>query len=156
MELWRKGSFLACVKALIFQMFLGVSVCFCGGVLAGSGDPVSAADDYINHCKYATCVGIAASEWSEKHPFGVAISVRMGTQPVVTDDQIKMVLMKDFKKHGIQEIKFFFEQNDTPATGIFLHVRGGTEGLFLIDTVRQHVSSIAERAQNNRRVFLPY
>ena len=77
----------------------------------------------------------------------------MGTQPAVTDDQIKTVLTKDFEKHGMTSIKFFYEQNDAPATGIAFHIRGGMEGLFFIDDVREKVESIARRAANTNPVF---
>ncbi len=113
---------------------------------------LSAKNDYIS-CWKQPCVRVAGSEWSEKNPNGVGISVRMGTQPVVTDDQIKTVLTRDFKKHGMTNIKFFFEQNDAPASGIAFHIRGGTEGLFFIDNVREQVENIAKRAANTNPVF---
>lgn len=92
---------------------------------------------------------MAGSEWSENHPFGVAVAVSMGTEPAVTDAQIKMVLTRDFKHYGIDHIKFFYEQNDVPASVMTLHVRGGTEGPFVISNVRQEVEGIAKRAKNN-------
>ncbi|MGH1439753.1 MAG: hypothetical protein ACRBBR_06555 [Cellvibrionaceae bacterium] len=121
----------------------------------GEQKTFDATPDYIKNCKYATCVGIAGSEWSENNPFGVAISVRMGTKSAVTDDQIKMVLSNDFKHYGIGQIKFFFEQNDTPASGMYLHVRGGTEGPFDIGNVRKEVGSVARRAKNKNPATLP-
>ncbi|WP_160828597.1 hypothetical protein [Nitrosomonas sp. JL21] len=113
---------------------------------------LSAKEDYIT-CWKQPCVLVAGSEWSEKNPNGVGISVRMGTQSGVTDDQIKTVLTRDFKKHGMTNIKFFFEQNDAPAAGISFHVRGGTQGLFFIDNVREKVAVIAKRAANTNPVF---
>ena len=107
-----------------------------------------ASADYIGNCKYATCVGIAGSEWSEKNPFGVAIGVSMGTKPAVTDDQIKMVLTQDFAHYGVKQVRFFYEQNDAPASVMTLHVRGGTEGPFLISEVRQKIKVVAEMAKN--------
>jgi hypothetical protein len=113
---------------------------------------LSAKNDYIT-CRKQPCVDVAGSEWSEKNPNGVGISVAMGTQPGVTDDQIKTVLTRDFKKAGMTNIKFFFEQNDAPATGISFHVRGGTTELFLIDNVREQVAVIAKRAANTNSLF---
>ena len=113
---------------------------------------LSAKEDYIS-CWKQPCVLVAGSEWSEKNPNGVGISVAMGTQSGVTDDQIKTVLTRDFKKHGMTNIKFFFEQNDAPAAGIAFHVRGGTQGLFFIDNVREQVAAIARRAANTNPVF---
>ena len=137
-------------KLLNLYVFLILSsVC-----MAEDEEQFDASGDYITDCKYATCVGIAGSEWSENHPFGVAVSVRMGSQPAVTDAQIKMVLTRDFKHYGIDHIKFFYEQNDTPATGMALHVRGGTEGPFLISNVRQEVEQIAKRAKNKNPAMI--
>lgn len=98
---------------------------------------------------------MAGSEWSEKNPFGVAVSVRIGTQPAVTDDQIKMVLTQDFQHYGISNIKFFYEKNDVPASVMRLHVRGGTEGPFVISNVRQEIETVAQRAKNNNPATLP-
>ena len=91
---------------------------------------------------------MAGSEWSEKNPFGVAVSVRMGTRPAVTDDQIKMVLTRDFQHYGISRLKFFYEEYRGVASSIRLHVRGGTEGPFVIGNVRQEIEGLAERAKN--------
>ena len=97
---------------------------------------------------------MAGSEWSEKNPFGVAVSVRMGTRPAVTDDQIKMVLTRDFQHHGIEQIRFFYESHDAVASVITLHVRGGTEGPFVIGNVRQEIEMIARRAKNQNPATL--
>ncbi|MEW7988297.1 MAG: hypothetical protein AB2805_07425 [Candidatus Thiodiazotropha sp.] len=113
---------------------------------------VSAKDDYIT-CWKQPCVRVAGSKWSEENPNGVAVSVRMGVKPAVTDDQIKMVLTHDLRKHGVKLIKFFYEQNDAIASGIALHVRGGTDGLFTISNVRKQIPSIARRALNNNPLF---
>lgn len=112
----------------------------------------SAKSDYIT-CWKQPCVLVEGSKWSEQHPNGVAVAVRMGTRPAVTDDQIKMVLTHDLVKHGVTNIKFFYEQNDAPASGIFLHVRGGTKGLFTISDVRQQIPEIAKRALNENILF---
>ena len=96
---------------------------------------------------------VAGSEWSEKNQNGVAIAVRMGLKPAVTDDEIKMVLTRDFEKQGLTNVRFFFEQNDAPANLIFFHIRGGTEGPYLIDSVRQAVPKSAMRALNTNPIF---
>jgi hypothetical protein len=134
-------------------ILLGVLFASFGGTAGYAQDALlSAKNDYIA-CRKQPCVDVAGSEWSEKNPNGVGISVVMGTQPGVTDDQIKTVLTRDFKKVGMTNIRFFFEQNDAPATGISFHVRGGTTELFLIDNVREQVATIAKRAANTNPVF---
>jgi hypothetical protein len=55
----------------------------------------------------------------------------------------------------VNKIKFFFEQNDVPASVFKLHVRGGSEGHFTIADVRQHVEALAERAKNKNPATLP-
>ncbi len=151
-KLWQKASLFDVIKPLnlrllILFMTLVSSVSY--------AEQYDASGDYILDCEYATCVGLAAMRWSKQNPFGVAIGVRMGTKPAVTDDQIKMVLTRDLNHYGITNIKFFYEQNDAIASGITLHVRGGTEGVFMISNVRQEIELIAERAKNSHPVTLP-
>ncbi len=133
-------------------VILSVLFVVLGGVAFAQDALLSAKEDYVT-CWKQPCVLVAGSEWSENNPNGVGISVRMGTQSGVTDDQIKTVLTRDFAAHGMTHIKFFFEQNDAPAAGIAFHVRGGTEGLFFIDNVREQVAGIARRAANTNPVF---
>lgn len=145
-------------KRLLLHSFMVFWLVVWGSVSASVAGPDStafnASPDYIKDCKYATCVGMAGSEWSENNPFGVAVSVRMGTQPAVTDSQIKMVLTSDFAHYGVTNVKFFYEQNDVPASVIRLHVRGGTEGPFIISNVRQEIELIAQRAKNKNPAMI--
>jgi len=139
-----------CLQKVVLSVIL--MVIFLVPAYSAKQTTISAKDDYIS-CDVQPCVKVAGSEWSEKNPNGVAIAVRMGLKSAATDDQIKMVLTHDLKKHGVKNIKFFYEKNDAPASGIFLHVRGGTEGLFTIVNVRKHLPSIARRALNKNPVF---
>jgi len=77
----------------------------------------------------------------------------MGTLPLISDDQIKTVLTEDFRYYGVEDIQFFFENNDVKATGIAFHIRGGTEGLFRVTEMRDQVAAIASRAKNRNPVF---
>ena len=98
-------------------------------------ETISAKDDYIT-CWKQPCIYTAGSEWSEKNPNGVAVAVAMGTKSAVTDDQVKQVITADLNHYGVTNIKFFFENYKGAAIAIALHVRGGTEGTYGIDTVR--------------------
>lgn len=120
--------------------------------LQASEEKISAKGDYVT-CWKQPCIYDEGIGWSKKNPNGVAIAVAMGMKPVVTDDQIKEVLSRDFSKHGMTNIKFFYEQNDAPVSVITFHIRGGTEGLFLIDKVRDQVAAIAKRAKNKNPLF---
>ena len=104
-------------------------------------------------CWKQPCVFAAGSQWSEKFPNAVGISVRMGVQSVLTDSQIKTVLTEDFRHYGVNNLRFFFEQNDAKATGVAFHIRGGTEGLFLLTEMRAEVGQLASRAKNTNPVF---
>jgi hypothetical protein len=144
-------------KRLKNSVFFGLLVMafgvLTGGVAVCAQEKLlSSKEDYI-HCDVQPCVKIAGSIWSEQNPNGVAVAVRMGTKSAATDDQIKMVLTRDLMKHDVTNIKFFYEQNDAPASGIFLHVRGGTEGIFTIRDVRQKIPAIARRALNKNPLF---
>jgi len=103
---------------------------------------------YVDGCDLETCVGLEGRKWSRKNPYGVAIAVVKGTSSPITDDQIVSILSSDFRKQGVNQIRFFFEQNDAPATGVTLHVRGGTEGLFKLDKVRSAVPYVANMAKS--------
>ena len=129
-----------------------VFIAFFTPVPKAKAEKITAKDDYIP-CDVQPCVTIAGSEWSERNPNGVAVGVAMGTKPAVTDSQIKQVLMQDLKKYGVKRVKFFYEQNDAVASGITLHVRGGTEGVFTIANVRQKIPAIAKRALNSDPIF---
>jgi len=52
-------------------------------------EPISAKDDYVT-CWKQPCVMVAGSEWSEKNPNSVGVAVRMGTEPIATDDEINL------------------------------------------------------------------
>lgn len=134
------------------MIFGALLIVVCSNATLAQETLLSAKEDYIS-CWKQPCVLVAGSEWSEKNPNGVGIAVRMGTQSGVTDDQIKTVLTRDFKKYGMTNIKFFFEQNNMPASGITFHVRGSTDGVFVIDNVREQVGVIAKRAANTNPVF---
>ena len=134
------------------SVFAGVAIFLGGGVALAQDALPSVKGDYIT-CWKQPCVDVAGSEWSEKNQNGVAVGVAMGVKPAVTDAQIKMVLTHDLTKHGVKNIKFFYEQNDAPSTGITLHVRGGTEGVFVIGNVREQIPVIARRALNKNPVF---
>jgi len=138
------------LKYIVFFSFVGVI--FSSGVAFAQGKLLSAKSDYIT-CWKQPCIYVEGSRWSKKNPNGVGISVAMGTQPVVTDDKIKTVLTRDLKKYGMTSIKFFYEQNDVPATSIAFHIRGGMEGFFSISNVREQVASMAKRAANTNPVF---
>lgn len=114
---------------------------------------VSAKDDYIT-CWKQPCVLVAGSKWSEKNPNGVAIAVRMGVEPIATDNEVKGILTNDFKYYGVTNIRFFFEQNDAIATGIAFHIRGGTDGLYRVTEMREQVSKLAKRAKNDNPLFI--
>ena len=79
--------------------------------------------------------------------------MRMGTQPAVTDEELQSVLRSDFAKHGVEDVQFYFEQYDAKASVISFHIRGGTEGPFVISNVRQEIPKVANRAKNKNPIF---
>jgi len=113
-----------------------------------------AKDDYII-CEKQPCVGIAGIRWSRDNPYGVAVSVRIGSKAAVTADQIKQVLTADFKHYGVKNIKFFFEDYEGVASSIGLHVKGGATASHGIDTVRGEIPTMAKYALNRDPVLLP-
>ncbi|CAA0121083.1 Uncharacterised protein [Halioglobus japonicus] len=117
-----------------------------------AADAVSAEDDYIT-CWKQPCIYAAGSEWSEENPNGVAVAVAMGTESIVTDGELKYILTNDFSYYGVSNVRFFFEQNDAPATGVVFHIRGGSDGIYRVTEMRKHVAELAARAKNTNPVF---
>jgi len=145
----------------LFILMIVTRQAFFGAVFdANAADPIqspteqiiSAKGDYVT-CWKQPCVRVAGSKWSEKNPNGIAVSIRMGTAPAATDDQLKYVLSSDLKHYKIKKFKFFYEQNDAAATVFALHIRGGTEGPFLIGDIREQIQVIAKRVLNTEPVF---
>ncbi len=131
-----------------------LTVIFLAPVYSAEQATISAKDDYIT-CWKQPCVHDEGIDWSIKHANGVAISVRMGKKAAVTDDQIKQILTADLKHYGVENVKFFFENFDGNSSAIALHVRGGVEGIFGIDTVRDKIKNVARRAKNTNPLFSP-
>lgn len=115
---------------------------------------LSVKEDYVT-CWRQPCVFAAGSQWSTKNPNGIAVAVRMGTKPLISDTQIKTVLTNDFKHYGLLNVSFFFEQNDARSTVVAFHIRGGTEGPYYVTDMRNVVSFLVKRAQNENPVFRP-
>jgi len=118
---------------------------------AGDIEPVTFTPDrslnYVQNCVSGNCAKTHGSRWSSENPQGVAVSVRMGVRSVVSDARIQEVLTKGLNMNGVDNIQFFFEQNDTSATGIYFHVRGGTDGPHLVNgNIKYAVEEIARYA----------
>lgn len=88
-----------------------------------------------------------ATRWSKEHLDGVAIAVRFGTVPDVNQQQIEAVFRKDFGQHGVNNLKFFYDQNDALATGFTMHFDGATYGAYTIKDVRQNVQQVAQQVK---------
>jgi hypothetical protein len=93
--------------------------------------------DYVTDCKSNSCAPGEAAGWSSKpeNENAVAVAIRMGTEKQLPDFEIKSILLGVFEKAGISanNVRFFFEDNDIKGTGLSYHVRGGTDGPFVLN-----------------------
>jgi hypothetical protein len=98
-----------------------------------SNSPIAA--DYVQNCQSNSCAMGDAAAWSalEENKNAVAVAVAMGTAKQVPDYQIKAILLDAFDKLDVDNVKFFFEQNDIENTGLTFHVRGGTNGPYALN-----------------------
>lgn len=140
---------------------LAVSLPLLFGSAANANDnmPASFTPDanlnYVQNCVSGNCASTHGSRWSSANPNGVAVSVSMGLQPLTSDDRIQQVLTKGLELHGVENIKFFFEQNDASASLISFHVRGGTEGPHRVSgKIKQVVEEVARYAKTDDPVLL--
>lgn len=77
-----------------------------------------------------------ASTYARRNP-GIAVAVFLGTQSSVTPQQIKSILTKEFTQAGVSDpISFFFDQNDTPGTGVAYYFDGDVDGPFNLQYAR--------------------
>ncbi len=89
--------------------------------------------------------GLAANLYSRENP-GVAVSVFLGTAQSTPDPAIiQNILSKDFANAGLDgPITFFFDQNDTPGTGVAYYFDGDVNGPYHLGEARQAVKQTAE------------
>lgn len=114
------------------------------------------AADYVTGCLSGNCAPTKAAQWSRQpqNSNGVGISVRLGTTEKLADTQIKSTLENAFRQYGVENTRFFFEQNDAATTGIYFHVRGGTKGSYFVNgEIFSAVKDIAGLANNKDPVL---
>ncbi|MFQ3247715.1 MAG: hypothetical protein ACI9SP_004374 [Arenicella sp.] len=133
---------------------LSLIIVFFTPVVRAEAEKVSAKDDYMT-CWKQPCVRVAGSEWSEGCHKGVGVSVRMGTESALSDDEIKQMIVGDLRFYKVKDMRFFYEKFKGKSTAIALHVRGGAEGTFFVDEVRGELKAIAKRALNTNPLFTP-
>jgi len=80
----------------------------------------------------------SAAEWSVTNP-GMSVAVKLGTDSKITPARIHEVLTKEMNAAGLEDaglkdqIAFFFEQNDTPSTGVRICYTGNCEGPYWLN-----------------------
>lgn len=85
-----------------------------------------------------------ASTYGRQNP-GIAVAVFLGTESVVTPEQIKTILTREFVQAGVDDpIMFFFDQNDVPGTGVAYHYDGYANGPFNLKDARPQAVKIAK------------
>lgn len=80
---------------------------------------------------------------------GIGVSVALGTGSKFTPEQIQAILINDFTKAGEPNVRFFFEQNDVPVTGVVYHygvTGGGSSGIL---TLNQSQGAVQETVDQN-------
>lgn len=77
----------------------------------------------------------SAQDWSIQNP-GIAVAVKLGTQSDITPQQIRDVLTTEFTNSGVNDVSFFYEQNDTPSTAVAYYYSGKGDGPFLLNQAR--------------------
>lgn len=86
----------------------------------------------------------AAGEWSQRND-GVSVAVYLGTESRVTPDQIEQILTREINGAGVSNVAFFYEQNDTPATGVAYAYAGDVDGPFHLGEARPAAAKAAEQ-----------
>ena len=85
-----------------------------------------------------------AQDWSLENP-GIAVAVKLGTESQITPLQIRDVLTGEFSGAGVEELAFFYEQNDTPSHGVAYYYTGQSDGPFLLNQARPAARNAAQQ-----------
>lgn len=76
-----------------------------------------------------------AYNWSKTYP-GIAVEVILGTESKITPETIETVLRKEFSDANVNDIAFFYRQNDVPSTVLVYYYSGGSDGPFILNEAR--------------------
>ncbi len=102
--------------------------------VAGAQDAKTSPAQTQAEPNYVPSARIRAIRWASQND-GIAVSVRLGTDPQGTPTQIEDILSQTFREAEVDIISFFFEQNDIRATRVMYHYgkRGGvSDGPFFL------------------------
>lgn len=85
--------------------------------------------------------------WTREHD-GIGVAVYLGTAPSTHPPEvIARILRQDFKDAGVENVQFFFEQNDVAATGVTYIYKGVSDGVFTLGNSRPAVPDTAAQFQ---------
>ena len=70
-----------------------------------------------------------ANLWAAENSGGFAVVIRLGTDtPEEIYSNIEPVTLAEFEKHGVTNVRFFWERGDRPTTGMSIHTDDNTYG----------------------------
>ncbi|KCZ61429.1 hypothetical protein [Hyphomonas atlantica] len=95
----------------------------------------------------------AATAWNAIHPEGIGVAVYMGTETDLTPEQLRTGLTNIANSGGIEDIEFFFEQNDVPHTGFALYYDDVFEGPLNLDEIIPSTQKAARYLQTNQELL---
>lgn len=92
---------------------------------------------------YTANAGRDATRWSAEHPTGAAVAVYLGTSGDLPPTLIDQSIRRGFARDNVNNVVFFYEQNDMPATGFSLHHNGNGYGPYRAPELRDAIAVVA-------------
>lgn len=113
----------------------------------------AASTSAATHISFLSSADDAATEWNESNPDGIGIAVYVGTQADLTPEQLSTGLTNVANAGGVENIRFFFEQNDAPYTGFALYYDDVFEGPLDLDEIIPSTQKAARYLKTNKEII---
>ena len=83
--------------------------------------------------------------WAREND-GIAVAVYLGTSPSThPPETIARVLQSDFEQAGVENVRFFFSQDDTEVTTVSYMYGNASDGIFTLGQSRAAVPAAADQ-----------
>lgn len=116
----------------------------CAGLIAVA--PVTAnAQSAPQTVQFLPDADSAAGQWVRANPDGIAVAIRLGKATPVPPERIESVLRSDFQRHGITQLRFFYERGGAGGSSVVFNTRNHAWGPFGLADSRSHVQEAAKQ-----------
>ena len=85
----------------------------------------------------------SAGQWIRNNPRAIAVAIRLGRETPVSPTAIEQALRADFREHGINTTRFFYERGGDGGSSVVYRSRNHAWGPFGLAESRNKVADAA-------------